>query len=169
MNYYILNSFNNLNFDVDINNYERKWNLNKFNFKNDDKKNLKHQRNESFLPTINIHANLDLKNIKNNQSAKIGKKYLDNKPVLNLEGFNNMWISERYCKNWGLKEGIRELLQNQYDGVISKIKTKNNLKVIQTGKKVKIDDRNINLNFNLINKKNNKTYAKLFITIKKKL
>ncbi len=29
-----------------------------------------------------------------------------------------MWISEKYCKNWGLKEGIREFLQNQYDGII---------------------------------------------------
>ena len=66
MNYYILNSFNNLIFDVDINNYERKWNLNKFNFKNDDKKTLKDQRNESFLPLINIRANPDLTNIKNN-------------------------------------------------------------------------------------------------------
>ena len=167
INYYIINNFNNLIFDVDINNYERKWNLNKFNFNNDDNKNLKHQRNKSLLEPINIHASLDLTNVINNQTSKMRKKYLDDKPVLNLEGFTNMWISERYCKEWGLKEGIRELLQNQYDGVISKIKTKDNLKVIQTGKKVNIDNRNISLNFDLINKKDNKTYGQIIYNYKK--
>jgi len=29
-----------------------------------------------------------------------------------------MWISEKYCKSWGLKEAIREFIQNQYDCVM---------------------------------------------------
>ena len=46
-----------------------------------------------------------------------------------------MLISEKYCKNWGLNEGIREFLQNQYDGIITAIKTKKNLKIIKIGYK----------------------------------
>ena len=45
----------------------------------------------------------------------------------------NMWISENYCKNWGLKEGIREFLQNQYDEIITEIKSKENLIIEKTG------------------------------------
>ena len=44
-----------------------------------------------------------------------------------------MWISENYCKDWGLKEGIREFLQNQYDGIITEIKSKENLNIEKTG------------------------------------
>ena len=75
----------------------------------------------------------------------------EDRSVLNLEGFTNMWISERYCKNKGLKEGIRELIQNQYDGIIAKIKTKDNLRVIPIRKWEEIDNRYISLNFDLIN------------------
>ena len=46
-----------------------------------------------------------------------------------------MLISEKYCKNWGLNEGIREFLQNQYDGNITAIKTKKILKIIKIGNK----------------------------------
>jgi len=44
-----------------------------------------------------------------------------------------MWISEKYFKSWGLKEAIREFIQNQYDGVITQIGTKKNLKVKKVG------------------------------------
>lgn len=50
-----------------------------------------------------------------------------------LIGEKNMWISENYCKDWGLKEGIREFLQNQYDGIITEIKSKENLNIEKTG------------------------------------
>ena len=89
----------------------------------------------------------------------------EDRPALNLEGFTNMWISERYCKNWGLKEGIRELIQNHYDGIISKIKSKDCLKVVQIGKKENIENRNTFLNFDLINRKNDKTYGQIRIII----
>jgi hypothetical protein len=65
---------------------------------------------------------------------------------LKLIGEKNMWISEKYCKNWGLKEGIREFLQNQYDSIITQIKSKENLYVEKSG-----------LNFKFTNKNNNST------------
>ena len=37
----------------------------------------------------------------------------------NQEDYINTWISMNYCKSWGIWEGIRELLQNQMDGVTS--------------------------------------------------
>ena len=48
-NYYILKSFNNLNFDIDVNNYEKRWNINKFNFDNNDTKNFICQKREKSL------------------------------------------------------------------------------------------------------------------------
>jgi hypothetical protein len=65
---------------------------------------------------------------------------------LKLIGEKNMWISEKYCKDWGLKEGIREFLQNQYDAIITQIKSKENLYVEKSG-----------LNFKFTNKNNNST------------
>ena len=32
----------------------------------------------------------------------------------------NTWISSKYVSNWGLHESIRELLQNQIDGLTEK-------------------------------------------------
>lgn len=31
------------------------------------------------------------------------------------------WIGHFYCKNWGLREGMREILQNQKDEIINQI------------------------------------------------
>ena len=39
----------------------------------------------------------------------------------------NMWIAENYCSHWGIKEGLREFLQNQFDGMIIKVGNKNNI------------------------------------------
>ena len=76
-----------------------------------------------------------------------------------LIGEKNMWISENYCKNWGLKEGIREFLQNQYDGVITEIKTKENLNIEKTG-----------LNFTFFNGYDeNKIYGKIEYDKKNKI
>ena len=33
----------------------------------------------------------------------------------------NTWISKDYCRNWGLHEGIRELICNQYDGICEQL------------------------------------------------
>ena len=49
--------------------------------------------------------------------------------IQNQEDYINTWISMNYCKSWGIWEGIRELLQNQMDGVTSII-GKSNIKVI---------------------------------------
>ncbi len=70
---------------------------------------------------------------------------------LKVERETNMWISEKYCEDWGLKAGIREILQNQYDAIITEIKSKNNLKVEKIGK----------LNFEFKSKCNNKIYGKI--------
>ena len=33
----------------------------------------------------------------------------------------NTWISHLYCSNWGLREGMREIIQNQKDEIIDQI------------------------------------------------
>ena len=48
--------------------------------------------------------------------------------------YENMWISEYYCSiepnKWGIWEGLREVLQNQFDGIVKKIKKKELIHVI---------------------------------------
>ena len=164
VNYYILKSFNNLSFDIDVNKYEKRWNINKFNFDNNDTKNFIHQkRNKALLePILLTEINPLNQSVTLPSTKEMKRKFIvEDRPPLKLEGFTNMWISERYCKNWGLKEGIRELIQNQYDGIISKIKSKDYLKVVQIGKKENIENRNTCLNFDLINRKNDKTYGQI--------
>ena len=72
-----------------------------------------------------------------------------------------MLISEKYCKNWGLNEGIREFLQNQYDGIITAIKTKKNLKIIKIGNKEEMKGTKVYLNFDFINIIDNKLIGKI--------
>ena len=42
------------------------------------------------------------------------------------DDYKNTWISTNYCNNepnkWDIWEGMRELLQNQMDGIVSKLK-----------------------------------------------
>lgn len=73
----------------------------------------------------------------------------------------NMWISEKYCKNWGLREAIREFIQNQYDGVIDKVKTKNNLEVLKIGRKCSINGREKYLEYDLVRKEDNKKFGEI--------
>ena len=73
----------------------------------------------------------------------------------------NMWISEKYCKNWGLREAIREFIQNQYDGVIDKVKTKNNLEVLKIGRKCSINGREKYLDYDLVTKEDNKKFGEI--------
>ena len=51
--------------------------------------------------------------------------------------YENMWISEFYCSvepnRWGIWEGLREVLQNQFDGIVKKIGKKEKIKVIPKG------------------------------------
>lgn len=50
----------------------------------------------------------------------------------------NTWISENYCKNnWKFAEGIREILQNQMDGIVSKVGKKGDIKIVPDKTKVK--------------------------------
>ena len=50
------------------------------------------------------------------------------------ERYENLWISKYYCNKepnkWGIWEGLREILQNQYDGILKKIGKKSDIKVI---------------------------------------
>lgn len=50
----------------------------------------------------------------------------------NQQEYINTWISMNYCKKWDIWEGIREILQNQMDGITSLI-GKTNISVIPVG------------------------------------
>ena len=124
--YSILNkSLQNLkNYVVDFENH-LKFNNVIFNSYKNNKRNyyiLNNFNSLTFMTNIESKYNdLNIKKIENliNKIADSNEK--------------NMWISEKYCKNWGLREGIREFIQNQYDGIITKIESKKNLKVNKVG------------------------------------
>ena len=94
----------------------------------------------------------------NDENLKFDNLY-DKLNELILIGEKNMWISEKYCKDWGLKEGIREFLQNQYDSIITQIKSKKNLKVEKSGLNFKFTNKNENENRN--KNKNNTIFGKI--------
>ena len=54
----------------------------------------------------------------------------------------NTWISNKYVSNWGLHESIRELLQNQIDGLTEKYL--NNVKAYPLENKYEFDFKLIN-------------------------
>ena len=93
-NYYILCTFNSLDFNLESDYLNKDLNFKKIN---------------NFINKINI----------------------GNENIIDEKCMNNMWISEKYCKNWGLKQAIREFIQNQYDGIITKIKSKKELKILE--------------------------------------
>ena len=80
-----------------------------------------------------------------------------------------MWISEKYCKNWGLKEAIKEFIQNQYDGIISLIESKKNLKITKIGNEYLINERKQYLDYDFYNKNDNKIYGKIKFDKNKKI
>ena len=138
INYYVLKNFNNLKFILDVKSYKNKWDINKFKF----------LERENKLNLLNV--------------SKFNFYYINSsKKAVITDGYTNMWISERYCRHWGLKEAIRELIQNQYDGVISKINQKNNLQVIKLGNKENINDIQVYLNFDFKNRIDNKIYGQI--------
>jgi hypothetical protein len=85
-----------------------------------------------------------MKIIKNNKKNKF------NGALNEEEEEKNMWISEKYCKSWGLREAIREFIQNQYDGVITQIGTKKNLQVEKIGSVYNFNGRKKFLDYDFI-------------------
>ena len=85
-------------------------------------------------------------------------------------GYMNMWISENYCKNWGLKQALREIIQNQFDGIITKIESKDNLFVKGRGEKIINNDLPLYLNFDFMKKGDEtKIYGKIRYDKEKKI
>lgn len=101
-----------------------------------------------------------LKFIMNDDNLKLDKLY-EKLNELKLIGEKNMWISENYCKDWGLKEGIREFLQNQYDAVITLTKSKNNFNVKKYGEIYTINGKKSQLNFEFNKIDDNKICGKI--------
>ena len=138
MNYYSLLNFQNLNFDL-----EEK-----------DKLYSKVKIKELFYLTHDLELNYENYNIQKN----IHLNFLNDKSRM------NMWISNNYCPKWGLKEGIREFLQNQYDAIILKI-TKKNLCVIPCGETYTFNDFDTYINYSFENiSENNKKYGEYIMT-----
>lgn len=96
------------------------------------------------------------------------KKYIQKINELKVIGDQNMWISERYCKEWKLKEGIRELLQNQYDAIISNIGTKHNLKIDKKGE-INFNGNKKYLEYYFRKKNEDKIYGKIIYDKNKKV
>jgi len=107
--------------------------------------------------------NTQLKNSLEKVSNYYNEDFKQNKSyeTLNGEEEKNMWISEKYCKNWGLREAIREFIQNQYDGVITQIGTKKNLLVEKTGSVYNFNGRNKFLEYDFIKKDEYKQFGKI--------
>ena len=77
--------------------------------------------------------------------------------ITNSQGeWINTWISLNYCRNWGIWEGIREILQNQLDGIIMSI-GKINIKVIPYGDKY----NNTKYQFDFIHKETKEPFGKI--------
>ena len=68
------------------------------------------------------------------------------------EGKNdiNTWISSVYCSKWGLKEAVREILQNQRDEIVNQLGQEN------------IESKSISkYDFNFLKKGTNEIYGKI--------
>ena len=83
----------------------------------------------------------------------------------NPQEYINTWISMNYCKSWDIWEGIREILQNQMDGITSII-GKANIRVIPFGP----IQNNVKYQFNFIHKDTNEVFGQiLFNEVNNKL
>ena len=67
--------------------------------------------------------------VTSNHNIRGGKSYY---------GFKNTWISKEYCPDWQLWHGLREILQNQYDGIIERL-------YIKSGKALSMKEIKANL------------------------
>ena len=74
----------------------------------------------------------------------------------NQTEYINTWISMNYCKKWDIWCGIREILQNQMDGITSLI-GKSNIKVIPFGPSV----NNVKYQFKFIHKDTNEIFGEI--------
>ena len=126
---------------------------------------IKTEKKTNMMNTINRKNN----DIKISGINKINPN-LKNEYTIKYNEEKNMWISEKYCKNWGLREAIREFIQNQYDGVIAKIESKKNLKVVKIGEKYTINGINQYLEYDFMKINEKKIYGKIrYNKYKKKL
>ena len=139
-NYYILTRFNSLDF-----NFENDFLKNDSTFKK-----LEYYINN--IKGINIDRNITGDN-KFNIINQTNERYENEE--------NNMWISEKYCNNWGIREAIREFLQNQFDGIIIKIESKKNLIVKKVGDEYTINGKKQYLEYDFMKKNEDKIYGKI--------
>ena len=147
-NYYILSTFNSLDFNSEDNFLKKDKNIQQI-YKYMNKLNNK----------IELKINQKL-NIFDENKENIENKFYDNGKN-NETKFINMWISEKYCKVWGLREAIREFMQNQFDGIITSIQSKKNLRVEKNGKEYTINGRKKCLDYNFININEGKIYGEI--------
>jgi len=77
----------------------------------------------------------------------------------------NMMISEDYVQEWGFKEGLREFLQNQHDGLISLGLKEEDLLIKGFGEKYKNknnpEDFNKFLNYEFFDRNNNEKLGEI--------
>lgn len=123
-------SFNKAIFDsYNINklNYNTITNIKNFNFKendfNDFKKSIDMENVIKLIKDINEMSKEDIP--------------LD---LLILDNSINTFISLNYCQDWGISEAIREIIQNQFDEIVTQIEGKDKLIVENTGEEVELFD-----------------------------
>ena len=190
MNFYILSNFKKLDFTSEANyldNLLKNTNINKAEYIAnlfDDNKNNKINGKSALEEDFNqleINKNLIKKNTQiikeyeekikqlNDQNSQLKKSLQsfssfyseDNNKNKISEEEKNMWISEKYCKTWGLREAIREFIQNQYDGIITQLGSKKNLNVKKVGSVYNFDGRNKYLDYDFIKIDDNKIYGEI--------
>lgn len=85
----------------------------------------------------------------------------------------NMFLTDDYIQEWGFKEGLREFLQNQHDGIINEVLKEENLIIKGIGDKYKNSgnpkDFDKFLNFELFSKNNNEKLGEILYDEKKEL
>ena len=112
--------------------------------------------NKSILDSYNIN-NINYNRIMNMKNFYFNKdeyEQFENSINLNkikelLENINNLlsekeeintFITPKYCLNWGLNEAIREIIQNQFDEIVTFIGGKNNLIIEIIGNEIEFSD-----------------------------
>ena len=164
-NYYILINFNSLDFNFEIDYLKNDSTFQTIENYINNINGIKTEKKTNMMNTINRKNN----DIKISGINKINPN-LKNEYTIKYDEDKNMWISEKYCKNWGLREAIREFIQNQYDGVIAKIESKKNLKVVKIGEKYTINGINQYLEYDFMKINEEKIYGKIrYNKYKKKL
>ena len=164
-NYYILINFNSLDFNFEIDYLKNDSTFQTIENYINNINGIKTEKKTNMMNTINRKNN----DIKISGINKINSN-LKNEYTIKYDEDKNMWISEKYCKNWGLREAIREFIQNQYDGVIAKIESKKNLKVVKIGEKYTINGINQYLEYDFMKINEEKIYGKIrYNKYKKKL